>query len=277
MKKTIAFQGEPGAYSELAAFEFFDTEIATLPCPTFEGIFESVKSGAATHGLLPIENSVAGSIHRSYDLLLENNLSIVGEHHLRVNHCLMALPGVELAAIEEVHSHPQALAQCRGKLHQMGLTSIAGVDTAGSARLIRERGDLHAAALASQRAAKVYNLHILIEGMEDNAANYTRFLALSREKLTPSAEKVGDYKTSVVFHLRNQPGALFKALSVFALRDIDLSKIESRPIPGKPWQYMFYIDYIGHADTDLSQRALNHLEELAVFIKVLGSYVRYNA
>jgi len=272
---TVAFQGEPGAYSELAAFRFFDTEIETLPCPTFEAIFTAVQTGIATHGFVPIENSVAGSIHRNYDHLLANDLSIVGEYHLRVSHCLMALPGVSLSEIKRVHSHPQALAQCRGRLRQMELESVAGVDTAGSARLLRERGDRQAAALASKRAANVYDLDILIEGMEDNPANYTRFLVVAKERYSPSADNGGDCKTSVVFHLHNQPGALFKALSVFALRDIDLTKIESRPIPGKPWEYMFYIDYIGHAEEYVSQRALDHLGELASFIRVLGSYPRH--
>jgi prephenate dehydratase len=272
---TVAFQGEPGAYSELAAFRFFDTEIETLPRPTFDAIFDAVQTGDATHGFVPIENSVAGSIHRNYDHLLANGLSIVGEYHLRVSHCLMALPGVALSEIKRVHSHPQALAQCRDRLRRMGLESVAGVDTAGSARLIRERGDRQAAALASKRAAKVYDLNILIEGMEDNLANYTRFLVIAPESLSAPADYGEEYKTSVVFHLHNQPGALFKALSVFALRDIDLTKIESRPIPGKPWEYMFYIDYIGHAEEYASQRALDHLGELASFIRVLGSYPRH--
>ncbi len=271
----IAFQGELGAYSELAAFRFFDAEIETLPRPTFETIFDAVQTGDATHGFVPIENSVAGSIHRNYDYLLANELSIVGEYHLRVSHCLMVLPGVKLSEIKWVHSHPQALAQCRDRLRRMGLESVAGVDTAGSARLIRERGDRHAAALASKRAASVYDLNILIEGMEDNLANYTRFLVVAPDSLSAPADSGEEYKTSVVFHLHNQPGALFKALSVFALRDIDLTKIESRPIPGKPWEYMFYIDYIGHADEYASQRALDHLGELASFIRVLGSYPRH--
>ena len=275
MKKIIAFQGEPGAYSELAAFKYFGDEISTLPCDTFEAIFAAVENGQATHGLLPIENSLAGSIHHNYDLLLENQLVIVGEYHLRVSHCLMALPGVGLEEVARAHSHPQALEECRGRLREMGIKPVAGVDTAGSARLIREGGDRRAAALASHRAAEVYDLRILVEGMEDNSANYTRFLVMAGERLSPPAGEGEDYKTSIVCQLHNQPGALFKALSVFALRDIDLTKIESRPIPGKPWEYMFYIDYLGHADSHVSQRALDHLGELATFIRVLGSYPRH--
>jgi prephenate dehydratase len=271
----IAFQGEPGAYSELAAYEYFGAQITTLPCPTFEDVFAAVAEARATYGLLPIENSLAGSIHRNYDLLLESDLRIVGEYHLHVSHCLMAVPGASLEGLRQVYSHPQALAQCRGRLQAMGLEPVVAADTAGSARLIRQRGDPSLAALASKRAAQVYGLAILQEGMEDNPANYTRFLALKRDDDQPASPAEGDYKTSIVFSLHNEPGALFKALSVFALRDIDLTKIESRPIRGKPWEYMFYIDFAGHAQAMVCQRALDHLGELAPFLRVLGSYLRH--
>ncbi len=273
MKPQIVFQGEPGAYSELAAFEYFGSGISPLPCASFEDAFAAVADGTARYGLLPIENSLAGSIHRNYDLLLESDLSIVGEYHLRVSHCLMALPGTTLSDVHQVHSHPQALAQCKHRLRQMGVEAIVEADTAGSARMIKERGDTTAAALASKRAADVYQLQILQESMEDNPANYTRFLALTAQ--TTQEHTKGDFKTSIVFSLQNQPGALFKALSVFALRDIDLTKIESRPIQGKPWEYMFYIDFAGHADSQSGRRALDHLEELAAYLRVLGSYPRH--
>ncbi len=273
MNPIIAFQGEPGAYSELAAFEYFGPAITTLPCASFEDAFSAVENGQATHGLLPIENSLAGSIHHNYDLLLEADLTIVGEYHLRVSHCLMAAPGTTLADVRLVHSHPQALAQCKHRLRQMGYVPVVEADTAGSARLIQERGAKNAAALASTRAAEVYDLEILQERMEDNPANFTRFLALTLQAIPRDAD--GDFKTSIVFRLKNQPGALFKALSVFALRDIDLTKIESRPIQGKPWEYMFYIDFAGHADAQIGRRALDHLGELAAYLRVLGSYPRH--
>jgi prephenate dehydratase len=272
---TVSFQGEKGAYSELAAFEYFGGAITTLPCGSFEDIFVSVEQGRATHGLLPIENSLAGSIHRNYDLLLEHEQAIVGEYNLRVNHCLMALPGASLEDIQRAHSHPQALAQCRESLRRMGVQPVAQADTAGSARLVAEGSDPHQAALASSRAADVYGLHILVENMEDNPANYTRFLTIAREELSTFEMSAEDYKTSVVFSLHNQPGALFKALSVFALRDIDLTKIESRPIPGKPWEYMFYVDFAGLASSYVGGRALDHLDEVAAFVRVLGSYPRH--
>lgn len=270
----VAFQGEPGAYSEQAALEHLGEEIATLPCRAFEDVFEAVSEAHATHGMLPIENSLAGSIHRNYDLLLRNELYIVGEYFLRVSHCLMALPGVKLNEIRRVFSHPQALAQCEGSLARMNLEPMAAADTAGSARALHDNGDRHAAALASRRAAQVYGLEVLQDRMEDNSANYTRFLLLACQPFPVDSPEQNRYKTSIVFSLKNQPGVLFKALSVFALRDVDLTKIESRPIPGKPWEYLFYIDFIGHAASGSCQRALDHLSEFATFLRRLGSYPR---
>jgi prephenate dehydratase len=273
----ISFQGEPGAYSELAAYEHFGQEITTVPCGTFEQAFDAVSSGECTHGLLPFENSLAGSIHRNYDLILRHELYIVSEYNLRVSHCLLGLPGVTVDEVRRVHSHPQALAQCERSLTRLGLERVVEADTAGSARLVLEWDDPQAAALASTRAAEVYDLKILHRNLEDNPANYTRFLAVTREPLQVSApDENGDYKTSVVFSLENKPGALFKALSVFALRDIDLTKIESRPIQGKTWEYLFYVDFVGHAEASNCERALDHLGELAPFLKVLGSYPRYH-
>ena len=274
-KNTVAFQGEPGAYSELAAFEFYGDSILTLPCQTFESVFQAVDGGRAHLGLIPVENSLAGSIHRNYDLMLRHDLHIVGEYHLRVIHCLLALPGTRLEGIKEVHSHPQALAQCEANLTRLGFEAVAEADTAGSARLVRERKQASSAALASSRAAEVYRLDILVEHMEDNPANFTRFLAISREPLSVEDPEDGEYKTSVVFSLANKPGALFKALSVFALRDIDLTKIESRPIQGQLWEYMFYVDFVGHAQQRNCQRALDHLAELAPILRTLGSYPRH--
>ena len=274
----VAFQGEPGAYSELAAYEHFKKGITTLPCKTFEDVFAAASDGEHTDivGLLPIENSLAGSIHRNYDLMLRHDLHIVSEYHLRVSHCLMALPGVELADIQRVHSHPQALAQCESNLAQMGVEIVAEADTAGSARLLREGDDRQAAALASRRAADVYHLDVLTEHMEDNPANFTRFLALSREPYQVHDPQEGDYKTSIVFSLHNQPGVLFKSLSVFALRDIDLTKIESRPIPGQLWEYMFYIDFVGHVQAPAPSRAISNLGEFAPYLRTLGSYPRHH-
>jgi len=274
----VAFQGEPGAYSELAAFEYFGQEVKTIPCETFEEAFAAVSDGEdkKIYGLLPIENSLAGSIHRNYDLMLRHELHIVGEYHLRVSHCLMALPGVQIKDIQRVHSHPQALAQCEANLERLGIQRVAESDTAGSARLVQARGDRQAAALASHRAAEVYDLEVLVDQMEDNPANYTRFLALARDPLDVENPQEGDYKTSIVFSLHNQPGVLFKALSVFALRDIDLTKIESRPIPGQLWEYMFYVDFAGQAQAQPGANAISNLKEFAPFLRTLGSYPRHH-
>ncbi len=272
----VAFQGEPGAYSELAAMEYFGTSTRTLPCPTFDALFEAVSNRHSTHGIAPVENSLAGSIHRNYDLLLRfENVHIAGEYHLRVQHCLLALPGVKLEQISRVHSHPQALAQCEANLDRLGAQREAEADTAGSARLVLERGDHSAAAIASRRAAEVYGLQILVENFEDNPANFTRFVTLSLTASQAADPETGDYKTSIVFSLQNRPGALFKALSVFALRDIDLTKLESRPIQGKPWEYIFYVDFAGHAAARNCGRALDHLSELAAWLRILGSYPRH--
>jgi len=274
--KKIAFQGEPGAYSELAAVKYYGKGVETLPCETFEEVFNAVEEGQATHGLLPIENSLAGSIHRNYDLLLENELHILGEYHLRVSHCLMSLPGMKVDEVQRVHSHPQALAQCAKNLQGMGVKPVVEEDTAGSARLVSERKYQHAAALASKRAAEVYGLEVLIEGMEDNPANYTRFMALARGTVSrENGKREEEYKTSLVFSLHNEPGALYHALKVFAERNIDLTKIESRPIQGKPWEYMFYIDFAEHARSQVGRRALGDLDEMAPFMRVLGSYPRH--
>jgi prephenate dehydratase len=207
--------------------------------------------------------------------MLRYDLHIVGEHYLRVSHCLMGLPGVKLEDIRVVCSHPQALSQCETNLKHLGVETVAEADTAGSARLVRERNDPSAAALASRRAAQVNHLQILAENMEDNPANFTRFLILANQPNKPPDPLSGDYKTSVVFSLKNHPGSLFKALSVFALRDIDLTKIESRPIQGKPWEYLFYVDFAGDTSQKACGRALEHLQELAPFMRILGSYPRH--
>ena len=207
--------------------------------------------------------------------MLRYRLHIVSEYHYRVKHCLLALHGVDLSEVKEVYSHPQALAQCEESIKKLKLKQVPQSDTAGSARLLQKTGLRTASAIASKHAASVYNLAILEEGIEDNPANFTRFLLLAKNPTNLDQSDPHGYKTSIAFTLTNKPGSLFKALSVFALRDIDLSKIESRPIAGKPWEYMFYIDFIGHLSDDNCQRALDHLHELAPFLRVFGSYKRH--
>jgi prephenate dehydratase len=270
----IAFQGEPGAYSEAAIFEHFGPDQQAVPCRTFDEVFSVVVSKDCDLGLVPIENSLAGSIHRNYDLLLQNPLEVIGEHNLHVRHCLIARPGVKLSEIKKVISHPQALAQCEVYLRALPGVAVEQVyDTAGSVKMVRDLDERDTAAIASRRAAQIYGMEILAEHIEDNAANFTRFLVISRQPVDPGK----DAKTSIVFSLRNQPGSLFKAMSVFALRDIDLTKIESRPLAGKPWEYFFYIDFIGSVREQKVERALAHLEEYSLFMRVLGSYPRHVA
>lgn len=264
----IAFQGESGAYSEAAALRFTG-HADVLPCESFEQVFASVAAGRATHGILPVENSIGGSIHRNYDLLLEHDLPIVGEVQLPVTHNLMALPGTRLEQVKRIFSHPQALAQCERFLKNFpGVAVEATYDTAGSAKLVKEKALADAAAIASERAAQVFGLEILKAEIQDYSDNITRFLVVSR---VADSDQQAD-KTTVVFSLPNEPGALFKALSVFALREIDLTKIESRPIRGRPWEYLFYVDIpIGRHDLRCA-RALVHLAEFARSMRTLGSY-----
>ncbi len=264
----VAYQGEPGAYSEAAALRF-DPEAEPLPVRTFEEVFAAVTGGQVTHGILPMENSIGGSIHHNYDLLLQHDLPIVGEVELRVEHCLLAYPGSTLAGLRTIHSHPQALAQCERFLRGLqGVDIVATYDTAGGARLIREQALRDVGAIASRRAAEVFDLEVLRENIEDPGVNVTRFFIISRQ---PVPQDEAD-KTTVVFALPSVPGALFKALSVFALRDINLTKLESRPVRGRPWEYLFYAD-LAVARHDLTcARAIVHLAEFARWTKTLGTY-----
>lgn len=268
----IAFQGEPGAYSEAAIYEVYGSSVEVIPCESFENVFEAVNSGTADFGMVPIENSLAGSIHQNYDLLLENNLSIIGEHYLRIKHCLITNQGVNIEDVKKIISHPQGLAQCRNFIKSLKDVKTEPVfDTAGSVKIIKELNSLIVAAIASRQAAEKYNMKVLLEGIEDNPENFTRFLIISKQAKVPS----GDSKTSIVFTLKNEPGALFKAMSVFALRDLDLTKIESRPLVGKLWEYLFYIDFAGSISDEKVRHALENLQEYAQSYRLLGSYSRH--
>ena len=262
----LAYQGEPGAYSEAAALQFGGSDTETLPCKSFDEVFEAVVKKKATHGVVPLENSIGGTIHRNYDLLLEHDLSITGEVELDVVHCLQALPGTRLADVKTVYSHPQALAQCERYLKDLGATVEAVYDTAGGAKLVAEQKLTNAAALASRRAAEVFGLEVLQEAVQDYEYNITRFAIIGG---TPPADS---NKTTIVFALPSTPGALFKALSVFALRDINLTKLESRPIRGRPWEYLFYVEIEARRDDLICARAFTHLAEFAKWTRILGTY-----
>jgi prephenate dehydratase len=269
----VAFQGEPGAYSEAAALAF-DPSVEPVPCRSFEDVFLAVQDGRAARGILPMENSIGGSIHRNYDLLVDHELPIVGEVQLHVDHCLMALPGTALSDVHTIHSHPQALAQCERFLAGLsGVEIVAVYDTAGGARLIRDGGLRDAAAIASRRAGDVFGLEILQEGIQDFDANITRFFVIARGALA-NADPPPD-KTTIVFALPGEPGSLFKALSAFALRGLDLTKLESRPIRGRPWEYMFYADVAASRDDLRLVRALVNLAEYARWVRTLGTYAAW--
>jgi prephenate dehydratase len=261
----LAYQGEPGAYSEAAAL-LYAPHAETLPCPTFDEVFEAVVKKRATHGVVPLENSIGGTIHRNYDLLVDNELPVTGEVELDVVHCLQALPGTPIGDVKVVYSHPQALAQCERYLKSLGVTVEAVYDTAGGAKLVAEKRLQGAAALASRRAAEVFGLEVLQEAVQDFEYNITRFAIIGG---TPAPD---GNKTTIVFALPSTPGALFKALSVFALRDINLTKLESRPIRGRPWEYLFYVEIEARRDDLICARALTHLAEFAKWTRVLGTY-----
>jgi len=264
----IAYQGELGAFSEAAA-RLVHADAELIAYRSFEEVFGAVDAGAAGYGVLPIENSIGGSIHRNYDLLVEHHLPIVAEVELPVVHHLLALPGVGLGDLRRVYSHPQGLAQCERFLRTLtGVEIIATYDTAGSAKLVADERLLDAAAIASARAGEVFGLVPLASAIQDFDDNITRFLVIGRR---PLDEAPAD-KTTIAFTVPNVPGALFKALSVFALRDVDLVKLESRPIPGRPWEYLFYAE-VGSARDELRcARALAHLAEFAPMLRVLGTY-----
>lgn len=268
----VAFQGELGAFSQRAAHRIFGPGLEPQPCITFEDVFSRLLRRKADFAVIPIENSLAGSIHQNFDLLAKHSLESIGETYVRIEHCLIASPGARLTDIRQIYSHPVALAQCQKFLRSLRtVEKVSFYDTAGSVKFIRDGNLAHAAAVASADAAKMYGMKILKRNIEDNRENFTRFLALARRGRFPH----GGAKTSLVFSLRNEPGALFKALSVFALRDINLTKIESRPIQGKKWEYLFYVDLQSDIRSRQCTNALRHLREMTAYFKVLGSYPTY--
>ena len=267
----VAFQGERGSFSEEAAYKLLGRRIRVLPCETFAATFKSVTRGRAHYCLVPIENTLAGSVYENFDLLLANHLHIVGEVSLRIVHHLIALAGTTRKEVRQVYSHPVALAQCgRFFAKNPQVERVPFYDTAGAVKMLTERRPQGAAAIASRVAAQVYHARVLAAHLEDHKENYTRFQLLSKTaRVSPRASKI-----SIVFSTRNVPGALYKCLSVFALRDIDLSKMESRPLRGRPWEYFFYLDFLGNVKEERCRNALTHLGEVTNFLRVLGCYER---
>jgi prephenate dehydratase len=268
----VAFQGEKGAFSQVAIHQLLGKTVQVVPCQRFEEVFQSLASAKVDAAVIPIENTLHGSVHENYDHLLNFDLRIVGETNVRVAHNLIARPGVKFKNIRKVYSHPVALNQCLKFLAaNPQLERVPFYDTAGSVKMVVESGLDDAAGIASSMSAEIYGGEILKRNIEDDPSNFTRFFLLKRPGSRPPRGS-GEWRTSLVFRTPNVPGALFRCLSAFALRDISLIKIESRPFRGRPWEYLFYLDFIGQVDDPKSQKALGHLEELTDFVRVLGSY-----
>ncbi|MGA2790029.1 MAG: prephenate dehydratase [Candidatus Bathyarchaeia archaeon] len=271
MKETIhviAFQGEHGAYSEEAAATHFGTKTAKLPCLTLRQVFEAVEDGRAQYGIVPAENSLEGSVNDTYDLLLQTALKISGEVKIRINHCLLALPDTKLEDLKVVYSHPQALAQCAEFLERSKIATEPAYDTAGSAKMIKERHLREAGAIASERTAGIYGLKVLQRNIEDLPENFTRFFVIGPK----DAPATGKDKTSVVFGTPHTPGSLQRVLGELASREINLTRIESRPVRTVPWEYHFFVDFEGHRSEGKCGEALEALAKSTTFLKVLGSY-----
>jgi prephenate dehydratase len=265
----VAFQGERGAFSEEAAVKLLGEEIELVPRPTFEALYASIQDGLADTILAPIENSLAGSVHRSYDLLIASGLHIQAEVVIPIVHNLIGTPGAKLERIAQVSSHPVALAQCeRFFASHPSIKRVAADDTAGSVRDVMQTGDSTKAAIASRRAASVYGATILRDHLEDHPENYTRFLLLAPSDDVP--EKAD--KLSLVLHLAHKPGSLCQALNAFGGRDLNLLKIESRPIPGTPWSYCFYLDLQASLKDPNTIAALEELRQFTDSVKILGCY-----
>ncbi len=272
-----AFQGERGAFSEQAGRCILGEGIDVLPRRTFEEMFAAVRDGQADCAIVPVENTLAGSVIKNYDLMVEHDLTIVGEVVLRVVHNLIAPPGAALEEIRRVYSHPVALAQCERFLHaHPRMEAIQAYDTAGSVKTVMETRRPDEAAIASAGAAAAFGAEILVPGIESNPQNFTRFLLLVRpdSELRPSGRAGSGRKTSIVFRIAHRPGALFRSLEAFAQAGIDLTKIESRPIEGRPWEYTFYLDFLGDREEPAVRAALAALEAQAESLRVLGSYAR---
>ena len=279
----VAYQGVPGAYSEGAALAAYE-DCMTVPKSQFDDVYAATEAKEVDRAVLPFENSLGGSIHRNYDLILSHKLHVVGEVYYRVNHCLLALPGQNIEDLKRAQSHPQALAQCEGYLTNLHMVREAVDDTAGAAKAIAENGTKGVAAVASARAAELYGLEVYDSGIQDDKSNVTRFLALSREPIPPT-ETTQPFKTSIAVSLKEEPGALFKALACFSLRNINMTKIESRPLRTNPvtsaganqsmqFTYLFYIDLEANMADENMRNAIRHLQETATFLRVLGSYPR---
>ena len=264
--KRVSFQGERGAYSEAASISFFGNDIEAIPCHTFSDVLKNTESDSSGYSILPIENSLEGSVGESNDLLLETDLNVIGEIYHRIHHCLIGTGSI--GDIDTVYSHPQALGQCRKFIQENSLKTIPSYDTAGSVKIIKNLNKNNVACIASKNAAEIFDVPIIKEGVEDNANNYTRFLVFSKEK----SDKTDNSKTSIIFSVKHEAGALYQIINEFYQHKINLTKIESRPNKNTPWEYNFYVDFEGQQDDPSIKDVLEKLRNHSTFLKILGSY-----
>ncbi|MGH9924828.1 MAG: prephenate dehydratase [Nitrososphaeraceae archaeon] len=270
----VAFQGEKGAYSELAVIQFFPNS-TPIPARSFQEVIETLLSGLSDYAVVPIENSIEGSVNEVYDLLLQSDLFVIGETYQRIHHCLIAIKGTDRGSLKEVYSHPQALAQCRHYLNEKKLDPVPVYDTAGAVKMIKLGQNKSAAAIGSKRAAEIYGMEILDVGIEDSKNNFTRFYILSRDPT--DTKPSGNDGTSIIFSVKHAPGSLVNILSEFARREINLTKIESRPTKKTPWEYNFFTDFEGHVLDARIRDVLRVIEPKTAFVKILGSYKKETA
>jgi prephenate dehydratase len=262
----VSFQGERGAYSEAAARSFFTEEIETVPLPTFSQVLESTVSNVTDYSVLPVENSLEGSVGESYDLLYSTSLNAVGEIYYRIEHCLIG--NGKLEEVDTVYSHPQALGQCRDFIQKHNMKTVSTYDTAGSVKIIKEINQANIACIASKTASQIYQMPILSEKITNDLNNYTRFLVLSKK----TSAETGNDKTSIMFSITHEPGSLFRIIENFQKYNINLTKIESRPTKSTNWEYNFYVDFEGHSKDSHISKMLEEIKTETLFMKTLGSY-----
>ena len=262
----VSFQGERGAYSEAAARSFFAEEIEPVPLSTFAEVLESTASDNTDYSVLPVENSLEGSVGESYDLLYSTSLNAMGEIYHRIEHCLIG--NGRLEEVDTVYSHPQALGQCRDFIQKNNMKTVPTYDTAGSVRIIKEINKKNISCIASKTASQIYEMPILSENIANNLNNYTRFLVLSKK----TSDETGNDKTSIIFSITHEPGSLFRIIENFHNYNVNLTKIESRPTKSKNWEYNFFVDFEGHAKTPRILEMLEKIKDDTLFMKTLGSY-----
>ena len=272
--KRVSFQGERGAYSEAASISFFGNEVEAIPSSTFAGVLKNTENDSSEYSILPVENSLEGSIGESNDLLLSTTLNVVGEIYHRIHHCLIGTGSI--GDIDTVYSHPQALGQCRKFIEENSLKTIPSYDTAGSVKIIKDLNKNSVACIASKNAAKIFDVPVIQEGIEDNTNNYTRFLILSKKPTKEVTEEEKDVwdnaKTSIIFSVKHEAGSLYQIINEFNQHKINLTKIESRPNKNTAWEYNFYVDFEGFQDDSSIKDMLQKLRKHSTFLKILGSY-----